>query len=135
MNEPHDKALSTGIAELISMQPLLAPRYFKPLERGQLVRHPDGGIYRYISPARHTEDGSLLSLYEHVWPFETSDIPWARPAAMWASRFTPISELELTVAMKEDRTQAQEAVTRAKAARRAAAEALSQPHQVKNAGV
>jgi hypothetical protein len=135
MTATHDTALNTGVAELISIQPLLAPRQFKPLERGQLVRHTDGGIYRYLSPARHSEDQSVLYLYEHVWPFDVSDIPWARPAAMWASRFTPISELELAVAMKEDRLQAQQAVARAKAARRDAAQAATQPHQVKNTGV
>jgi hypothetical protein len=126
MDAPYNTDLSAAIGELI-FTPTVTARYFKPLERGQLVRHTDGGIYRFISPARHTEDESLLYLYEHVWPFETADIPWARPAVMWASRFTPISELELAVAMKEDRAAAQEAVNRAKAARREAAK--EQPAQ------
>jgi hypothetical protein len=102
-------------------------RIFQPLERGQLVRHTDGGFYRFITPARHTEDESLLYLYEHVWPFDTSTLPWARPAMQWAARFTRASELELAVAMQQDRALAQDAVKRAKAARRAAAK--EQPEQ------
>jgi hypothetical protein len=127
MSESNQAALNTVVGELISTQPF-SMRIFQPLERGQLVRHADGGFYRFITPARHTEDESLLYLYEHVWPFDTSALPWARPAAMWASRFMRSSELELAVAMKQDRLLAQDAVRRAKAARRAAA-AKEQPAQ------
>ncbi|MEX3984033.1 hypothetical protein AB4Y45_34150 [Paraburkholderia sp. EG287A] len=97
---------------------------FKPLAPGALIRHQDGGLYRFVGYARGTEDTGLRMLYNHVWPFDATDIPWDRPAVEWASRFTPITEQDLVEAMKQDRTQAQQAVIDAKAARRAAAAGL-----------
>lgn len=86
-------------------------------EQGALFRHTDGGLYRFLTAARHTDDTAPLYLYEHVWPFPAQE-PWARPADQWASRFTPISEKDLEAAIKGDRAQAQAAITQAKAARR-----------------
>ncbi|WP_063805090.1 DUF1653 domain-containing protein [Burkholderia ubonensis] len=88
------------------------------LRPGQLVRHQDGGIYRYHSTARHTDDKAELVVYEHVWPFEAGQL-WARPAHEWPSRFTPIMSADLREAQKQDRRAAQSAVTNAKAERRA----------------
>jgi hypothetical protein len=85
---------------------------------GQLVRHQDGGIYRYHSTARHTDDQRELVVYEHVWPFATGQV-WARPANEWPSRFTPISNDDLRQAQKLPRADAQAAITNAKALRRA----------------
>lgn len=89
---------------------------------GQLVRHVDGGIYRFVGLSQHTDDQSLMHNYYHVWPFERSVIPWARPSEQWGSRFVPITEQDLEAAMRQDRAQAQQAVIDAKAARRAAAD-------------
>jgi hypothetical protein len=85
---------------------------------GQLVRHQDGGIYRYHSSARHTDDQSELVVYEHVWPFATGQV-WTRPAHEWPSRFTPISNDDLREAQQQPRAAAQAAITKAKATRRA----------------
>ena len=87
-------------------------------KRGQLVRHIDGGIYRFIGLSQSTEDQSLCHLYEHVWPFPPSLIPWSRPSEQWESRFVPITRSDLAEAMKVDRAKAQQDVTEAKAARR-----------------
>lgn len=89
------------------------------LHPGQLVRHQDGGIYRYHSTALHTDDQTELVIYEHVWPFDAGQL-WARPAHEWPSRFTPITTKELRDAQRQDRVTAQAAVTNAKVARRAA---------------
>jgi hypothetical protein len=91
--------------------------------RGQLVRHTDGGIYRFVGLSQSTEDQSLWHLYDHVWPFDASLIPWSRPSEQWESRFVVISERDLAEAMKQDRFQAQVAIQEAKAARRAKASA------------
>jgi len=96
---------------------------FKPLVRGDLVRHQDGGLYRFVGYARGTDETGLRMLYDHVWPFAPTDIPWDRPAVEWESRFTRITEQDLMKAMQQDRALAQEAVSAAKAARRAAAAA------------
>jgi hypothetical protein len=94
--------------------------------RGQLVRHTDGGIYRFVGLSQSTEDQSLWHLYDHVWPFDASLIPWSRPSEQWGSRFVTISEGDLTEAMKQDRIRAQEAIQKAKAERRAKASAPSE---------
>jgi hypothetical protein len=88
------------------------------LQHGQLVRHQDGGIYRYHSTAKHTDDQAEFVIYEHVWPFATGQV-WARPASEWPSRFTPITSAELREAQRQPREAAQAAITTAKAERRA----------------
>lgn len=93
-------------------------------KQGQLVRHIDGGIYRFVGLSQHTDDQSLMYNYHHIWPFEQSVIPWARPSDQWGSRFVPITEQDLEEAMRQDRAQAQQAVLEAKAARRAAGASL-----------
>lgn len=93
---------------------------------GQVFRHLDGGIYVFRGIARHSEGTEPLYIYEHLWPFDASE-PWARPAAEWASRFTPITAHDVYVARKGNRLQAQRAVTVAKAARRKAQEARMLP--------
>ncbi|WP_063899452.1 DUF1653 domain-containing protein [Burkholderia ubonensis] len=95
-----------------------APVDTDSLRPGQLVRHQDGGIYRYHSTARHTDDQSELVVYEHVWPFDAGQL-WARPAHEWPSRFQPITNDELREAQQQNRLEAQTSVTNAKAARRA----------------
>lgn len=84
------------------------------------MRHTDGGYYRVVTMARHTDDQTPLVVYQHLWPFEPVGEPWARPAHEWPSRFVPVSEDELQAAMCGDRQAAHAAVTAAKAARRAA---------------
>jgi hypothetical protein len=91
-------------------------------QHGQLFQHQDGGYYRYLDMARHADDQEVHVRYEHLWPFE-SDMPWVRRASEWDGRFLPTTPEQLQEAMKQDRTAAQEAVTRAKAARRAARQA------------
>lgn len=96
------------------LAPHATPRFF------ELFRHIDGGIYRFVVPALHSEDQAELYVYEHIWPF-TAGAVWARPAAEWASRFTRISDDELTAAMRKSRSEAQAAIARAKMLRRAKA--------------
>ncbi|SMC19542.1 Protein of unknown function [Andreprevotia lacus DSM 23236] len=81
-------------------------------------RHVDGGYYRWIADARHSEDLSPVVVYEHLWPFERGI--WVRPAGEWAGRFSPVGVDEVVAALRGDRAQAQAAVTTAKALRRAA---------------
>lgn len=82
----------------------------------EYFRHVDGGYYRREGVAKSSEDLSAWVVYEHVWPFERG--MWIRPQAEWFSRFTPVSEAEVVVALGGVREQAQAAVARAKAARR-----------------
>lgn len=92
---------------------------------GELYRHQDGGIYRFLMVAASSVDQSELYIYEHLWPFEAGKV-WARPATEWASRFTPIQAIELTNSqVLVDRAAAQEAVIEAKRLRRANAGAQS----------
>lgn len=90
------------------------------LTPGTLVRHTDGGYYRVLLQARHTDDQSPHVVYAHLWPFDAEGEPWVRPLSQWQSRFIVVSRDELARAMQSDRAQAQRAVTAAKAARRAA---------------
>ena len=39
-------------------------------EPGQLFRHADGGVYRFVTTAKHAEDGTQMMVYHHIWPFE-----------------------------------------------------------------
>lgn len=87
---------------------------------GTLLRHTDGGCYRFHGLARHSESLEWLCIYEHLWPFAPGW--WARPAAEWAGRFTPMTAEALETARAQDRLTAQAAVTQHKAARRAAAQ-------------
>lgn len=92
---------------------------------GEMYRHQDGGIYRFLMVAASSVDQSELYIYEHVWPFEAGKV-WARPATEWASRFTLIQHIELVNdQMLVDRAAAQEAVIEAKRLRRANAGAQS----------
>ena len=93
--------------------------YQGTLQRGQLYRHQDGGIYQFEFISKSTEDLRELVNYTHVWPFEPG-AKWSRPAHEWPNRFTPIEAADLAEARKTDRIEAQEAVKAAKAARRAA---------------
>ena len=87
-------------------------------EPSQLFRHADGGVYRFITTAKHAEDGTQMMVYHHIWPFEPDT--WVRAADEWPTRFTPMSQSELVEVTAGDRTDAQAAVTQAKATRRAA---------------
>ncbi|WP_211251780.1 DUF1653 domain-containing protein [Andreprevotia chitinilytica] len=80
-------------------------------------RHVDGGYYRFIADARHSEDLSAMVVYEHLWPFDAGF--WVRPAGEWVRRFSPVPEAEAVAAQQGDRLAAQAAVNAAKAARRA----------------
>jgi len=86
-------------------------------EPGQLFRHVDGGVYRFVTMAKHAEDGTQMMVYHHVWPFEPPT--WMRSADEWSYRFPPMSQSELVESFAGDRTDAQAAVTQAKATRRA----------------
>lgn len=88
-------------------------------EPGAFYRHVDGGLYRFDGLARDSRDASPVYLYTHLWPFEVG--AWTRPAAEWATRFTPITAADLAQEMRGGRAQAQVRVQRAKQARRAAA--------------
>lgn len=120
-----DKALAEKLLENalhVNGKPL---RFFEPWASGELLRHEDGGIYRHVGHACPTDDTGLRMLVDHVWPFEPTDIPWDLPVARWAGRFTRITEADLTRAMMENRTTAQQAVTNARTGRQAAAAAIA----------
>ncbi|WP_159674945.1 DUF1653 domain-containing protein [Andreprevotia sp. IGB-42] len=84
---------------------------------GQHFRHMDGGFYRFIAEARHSEDLSPMIVYQHLWPFDPG--VWVRPAGEWAGRFTPVEENVVIRGMQGDRTAAQAAVEIARNTRRA----------------
>ena len=94
------------------MDPVL-PRYY---------RHIDGGLYRSISLARHADDGSLVMVYEHLWPFEPG--VWVRDKDEFELRFLETSEAAYVAAMQGDREQARQAVQNAKASRRSQEKSL-----------
>ena len=80
-------------------------------------RHLDGGLYRFVAHARSADSEGEVVVYEHLWPFDQS--LWVRNRAEFEARFTPVDEVTVKRAMKQDRTQAQELVNAAKVARRA----------------
>lgn len=86
-------------------------------EQHVFYRHLDGGLYRFIAEAFHSDDASEVIVYEHMWPFTPSI--WVRPRHEFTSRFSPVSAEEVHTAMQGDQQAAQQAVTAAKAARRA----------------
>ncbi len=47
-------------------------------------RHYKGGLYKWITEAKHSETGELMVLYEHVWPHPQS--LWVRPATLFYGR-------------------------------------------------
>lgn len=79
-------------------------------------RHVDGGLYRFITEAHHSDDASEMIVYEHLWPFTPSI--WVRPVHEFQNRFQPINESEVKAAMLTNQKTAQEAVNQAKAQRR-----------------
>jgi hypothetical protein len=84
----------------------------------QYFRHLDGGLYRFVAYARSADTETDVVVYEHVWPFTQS--LWVRNRAEFEVRFTPTDEVAIKRAMKQERTEAQEQVNAARAARRAA---------------
>lgn len=67
--------------------------------------HQDGGIYELIGSGIHSEDGTTLCVYLHVWPFEQG--LWLRPVEMWTpARFAPLSADEAKKRMEVLREQA-----------------------------
>lgn len=85
-------------------------------ENNQFFRHIDGGLYRFIAEAYHSDDASEVIVYEHLWPFKPSI--WVRPAHEFHARFTPVPAAEIDAAMSGDQQVAQEQVNSAKALRR-----------------
>jgi hypothetical protein len=83
----------------------------------QYFRHLDGGLYRFVSYARSADTDNDVVIYEHLWPFDQS--LWVRNRIEFEARFSPIDEVTVKRAMKQDRVQAQAQVNAAKAARRA----------------
>ncbi len=87
---------------------MLNPLYF---------RHIDGGLYRFIYHARDADTAGPVVVYEHLWPFEAGI--WVRRADEFFARFSPVSPEFVEQALAGDREQAQQAVSSAKALRRA----------------
>lgn len=83
----------------------------------QYFRHIDGGFYRFVAHACSADDAGDVVVYEHLWPFDRG--LWVRKRAEFETRFSPVDELTIKRAMKEDRETAQVAVNSAKAKRRA----------------
>lgn len=44
-------------------------------------RHYKGGLYRFLSEARHSETGETMVVYEHLWPHARG--LWVRPAELF----------------------------------------------------
>lgn len=86
------------------------------LPSGRLVQHVDGGFYRFEKMVRSADDLSVVAIYNHVWPFEPGS--WSRSAEEFLSRFTPVPEIELSIARRVPIQVAQENISTAKAARR-----------------
>ncbi|MBB5016932.1 hypothetical protein HNQ59_000194 [Chitinivorax tropicus] len=80
-------------------------------------QHIDGGLYRFITEARHADNAQPVIVYEHLWPFEPGI--WVRNAVEFQQRFTPIDAAIVQAQMQGNRQAAQQTVTAAKAARRA----------------
>lgn len=80
-------------------------------------RHIDGGYYRLICHAKHSDDLAEQVVYEHLWPFAPGY--WVRPLSEFQRRFTPVAESEWLEAQKQPRAAAQEHISRQKAERRA----------------
>ncbi|WP_018150363.1 DUF1653 domain-containing protein [Leeia oryzae] len=110
--------LHTGqaaVLQVVAQKPLAA---MPAVEAGEgYLRHLDGGYYRRLGMARHSEDESEMVVYAHLWPFEPHT--WVRPAAEFPGRFEPVTEAEVLQAMQGDQAAAAAAVMAAKAARRA----------------
>lgn len=71
-------------------------------------QHQYGGLYELLGTAKHSDDGSLVYVYSHIWPFEAQ--VWVRPATEWQGRFKPITAEELQRHCNGDRVAAAEAV-------------------------
>ena len=48
------------------------------------LKHYEGGLYRLIGEARHSETGETMTVYEHLWPHEPG--LWVRPSEMFNGR-------------------------------------------------
>jgi hypothetical protein len=72
-------------------------------------------MYEVLGVAEHTEDKASepLVIYKHLWPFTPGDLK-ARPLSQWEGRFRSIGDDTLQAAMRQDRQDAQAAVTHAK---------------------
>jgi hypothetical protein len=44
-------------------------------------RHYKGGLYRFVSEARHSETLETMVVYEHLWPH--TQALWVRPAELF----------------------------------------------------
>lgn len=82
-----------------------------------LFQHTDGGIYEVTGHCQLSTDASHLVAYRHVWPFEVA--PWVRPVEEWASRFKPITPIDLAQAkQRETQADAQARITASRNARK-----------------
>jgi hypothetical protein len=88
-------------------------------------QHMDGGVYRFISHAKSAEDGEVLAVYEHLYPFEKSI--WVRDSNQFFLRFAPITVDDVMEILKKDKLEFQGEIETNKRQRRAreAATAMS----------
>lgn len=85
----------------------------------RFFKHRDGGIYVLIDEGKYSVDASAVVIYKHLWPFEQG--MWVRPAVeFFDGRFKELTgeEYAVEIARSGNRTEAQEAVNKAKAARK-----------------
>jgi hypothetical protein len=94
------------------------------ITQGNFYRHVDGGCYQVVMRGKDTETSVEMVAYIHRYPFDPT---WSfRTAENFDGmtdgrrRFTPITVVEAEVMMKMDRSVAQQNVSTARAARRAA---------------
>lgn len=63
------------------------------VSRGHLLLHKKGGIYKFKKFVTSTVDGSIMVLYDHLWPHEMGT--WVRPYEEFIDgRFVEVSPFE-----------------------------------------
>lgn len=82
-------------------------------------QHIDGGIYRTMQLGKSAENGEVVVIYEHVFPFEGN--VWVRAYSEWTSdRFKRIEHNDVSMIMQRERLVFQAEITARRQARKAA---------------
>lgn len=92
------------------------PKLQSPYQKGQLLRHIDGGYYQYEKSVFFADDQEELVIYKHIWPFEESE--WARRYSEFKDKFSPITFEDLYSAKKIEREVLQKQIETNKTNRR-----------------
>lgn len=63
-------------------------------KRGELWRHYKGGVYEVLCLARHSEDNTLMVIYQKQTA--EPEIPWCRPLKMWLETVNSVPRFAFT---------------------------------------